>query len=348
MVRYKHQELQAYLRACIHEHAKTGKPLESENVLSKKFGLSRTTIRRAQDELVHQGLCRRIRGKGTFACDIQLSHKIALIIYDTAYMLDPVTGNLIRGIDSVLSEAGYCLDILTGTRDRIDENLSSYPANYAGLLIGAAQLSPEILRSLFQLHLPCLTVKNYFPGLEEFAVRIDFERAGELAADHLIEQGCRELGTVIAYEKAMITQEFLRGIQRRCLENGVRLREANMLSFTGLSWEKRQELLERALVLPERPQGFVCFADFYADALYRACLNKNLSVPDDVMIVGCNHQDFSDRYKPEIGLTSLEIPTQELGCYAARLLFERLAGKSSTITKLQPRLFVAESTQKRK
>jgi GntR family transcriptional regulator len=44
----------------------TPRPLGSDNELMLRFGVSRMTIRTAVDELVRQGLVRRIQGKGTF------------------------------------------------------------------------------------------------------------------------------------------------------------------------------------------------------------------------------------------------------------------------------------------
>ena len=70
-----------------------GAKIDSEPVLCKRFQLSRNTARQALQELENEGFLYRIQGKGTLVRDSDpfKSRKIALLIYDTAYMTHPVT-----------------------------------------------------------------------------------------------------------------------------------------------------------------------------------------------------------------------------------------------------------------
>ena len=156
--------------------------IESEPSLCRRFNLSRSTARQALKELENEGYLYRIQGKGTFVKDSNPSNsrKIALLIYDTLYMTNPVTANLIRGIDSFLSTSNFALDVLASKRSFQDERISLMSEVYAGFLIGAYQIDELILQELEHSGKPFLFVKNYMEKYKEKAMRIDFERAGFL------------------------------------------------------------------------------------------------------------------------------------------------------------------------
>lgn len=62
-----HYQLQRQLRSAIHEgQLRPGDMLPPELLITRQTGISRTTVRRAMDELVHEGLIVRERGRGTF------------------------------------------------------------------------------------------------------------------------------------------------------------------------------------------------------------------------------------------------------------------------------------------
>ena len=53
-----------------------GAPLASESKLIERFGVSRTTIRKALDDLVVEGLIHRAQGQGTFVRDQPIEHEL--------------------------------------------------------------------------------------------------------------------------------------------------------------------------------------------------------------------------------------------------------------------------------
>src|SRR5205807_10468279 len=78
-----------------------------------------------------------------------------------------------------------------------------------------------------------------------------------------------------------------------------------------------------------------------------AIASRNLTVPDDVVLVGFDDFPFpwSDAFRPH--LTTVAQPTYELGRRAAELLVQRLKGSSSTAAErvvLYGKLVVRESS----
>jgi len=62
-----------YIRA---KGLKPGDPLPSENELIRRYGISRTTARMADQQLEADGLVRKIRGKGTFVAAARLREQV--------------------------------------------------------------------------------------------------------------------------------------------------------------------------------------------------------------------------------------------------------------------------------
>ena len=78
----------------------------------------------------------------------------------------------------------------------------------------------------------------------------------------------------------------------------------------------------------DRPTAVVAGNDLLALGCYDALAETGLTCPDDVSIVGFNDMPFISRLQPP--LTSVRVPQYELGVEAARLLLDRLTGRTVT------------------
>lgn len=342
--KYKYQKLKNCLIQRIQDKVYLpGEKITSEPALSREFGLSRNTIRLAIQELEVAGVLYRIQGKGTFVCEKQpeAKRKIGLIIYDISYATHPLTSRLIQGIDSVLSEHGYLLDILASQRSVQEENVEQLAEHYAGFLIGAYQIDSLILQKLSQQMVPYLFVKNYQPKQEADTVRCDFYQAGCLAAEHLIQNNCKDLALITGNDAAVIFQEYRKGVTDCCLENGVQLRRRNIFEIELSNY--RQFLPEIAdKIAEERPDGLLVIDDQIAADLITQLELRNVQTPSDIAVVGCNNMAIAQLNSP--ALTTIEIPAFEIGQTAAQELLNRLNGNVNSLEPLPVKLIVRDST----
>lgn len=342
---YKYQSLKDYLIGKISSgEYQSGFQVASEPELCRKFNLSRNTTRQALQELEQEGYVYRVRGKGTFVRDNtpKQSRKIALLIYDTAYMTYPVTAKLIRGIDEVLCQNDYALDILAGKRTQEAEQIGKLTETYAGFLLGAYQIEEVILNSLINSDRPCLFVKNYLDRYKDHAVVIDFEKAGFLSAEHLINQGCRDLGMVYAGEEINISRDFANGVRKAALEYGCRLKQANQQEFPYTNSLEAGILAQH--FIESRVDGIVCSTDEFALSLLEEFKLKAIDVPGDIKLTGCNNILRAQISQP--ALTTLEIPTYKLGKLAAENLLAAINGNAvAQQPAIEPELIIRASSQ---
>src|SRR5690348_15754334 len=76
------------------------------------------------------------------------------------------------------------------------------------------------------------------------------------------------------------------------------------------------------------PTAVVAGNDLLAIGCYDALEERGLSCPGDVSVVGFNDMPLVGRLQPP--LTSVRVPQYELGVEAARLLMDRLSGRTMT------------------
>ena len=344
--KYKYQNLKDYLIAKIRSGGLAGSGrLDSEPQLCERFSLSRNTIRQAIQELENEGYVYRIHGKGTFirnATPVN-SRKIALMIYDTAYMAHPVTGGLIRGIDETLSRNGYILDILASKRSFHDENLMRLAESYAGFLIGTYQLDELMLAELEKISLPHLFVKNYPMNHDVHAARINFTHAGFLAAEHLIRTGCGNLALIYSGDRIAISAEFKEGVYSAALEHGARLRRENIFIADFSDRLAVPEICAELLRHEDRPDGMICASDELAIALLAELKRHGVSVPGDISVIGWNNTENSTLTTPP--LSTVDIPLMELGRRSADLLLRMIHGETAQPELLEPSLVIRGSTR---
>lgn len=342
---YKHEALKDYLVKRIRSGEYSSKSrIDSESLLCEQFEVSRNTVRQALKELEREGYCYRVRGKGTFVRDVSpdRSRKIALLINDAAYVTHPVTAGLINGIDEVLAEQRYVLDILASNRTYHDERVARLSKSYAGLLIGAYQVDEMLLDELQRASIPCLFVKNYRDEFRGHAARIDFEAAGFLLAEHLIKRGRTNLALINGSDEIAIARDFKAGVRNACLEHGAKLRSENIVVSEYGAVAEAVAAAKRFAAQAEMPDGVICSTDEQAMALCSELGRLDIAIPRDVAVVGCNNSELSAHFSPP--LTTMEIPTVELGRQAAAMILKAVKNEPVEPVVVEPSLIVRMSS----
>ena len=144
----------------------------SENILQKKFGYSRQTVRTALNQLEAEGLIKRVKGSGTYVSyEGNLRNgerpRIGLIL---SYFSDYLFPRVYDGIDSVMKEAGYDIDVAV-TKNRLnDEALyleGLLNGNVAGFIIeGTRSFFPNpnirLYEEIRKRNIPTLFIHNHY------------------------------------------------------------------------------------------------------------------------------------------------------------------------------------------
>lgn len=252
------------------------------------------------------------------------SHTIGLLIPGLA---NPFFAALVQAVEEELGPAGFTV-LLANTLERperqttVVETLLEYRVD--GLLIVPAIGSgAEILGALERFDVPHVLLTRKVAGFEGDWVGSDDHGGGKLAAEHLLDHGCRSLayfgGPPDTYARATRHDGFLGTVRRA----GVRFvdewsRGTETSSSAG--YDAARTLLQSG----PPPEGIACHSDAIAFGAMRALRDAGLSVGDDVRVVGYDDVEHARSWSPS--LTSISVSSQEMGRAAARLLLDRIGG----------------------
>lgn len=189
-----------------------------------------------------------------------------------------------------------------------------------GLMLVGAERAPEVDALIRDSRLPLVLTWRTNPG--QPAVTVDNERAGWLAARHLIDLGHRRIGMVTGRTTFNDRQRARLAGARACLE------EAGLSLPDWLSSQQPTTLAggrsgcEALLELAEPPTALIGGIDLIAIGCIVEAQARGMSVPGDLSVVGIDDLDMSAHLSPS--LTTVHVPTARIGAEAAGMLLRAI------------------------
>ncbi|WP_028608840.1 LacI family DNA-binding transcriptional regulator [Paenibacillus harenae] len=189
---------------------------------------------------------------------------------------------------------------------------------------------------------PLLLINGNLPGEGLTRIYADEREGAELATQHLIDLGHRNIAFVGGFRKMSNTLQRIQGFVRTMEKNGLQARKEWVLDG-GFSVETGKSFLNRLLDLPERPTAIFCANDLVAIGVMKAANKAGLQVPQDLSLVGFDDIPYASNSIPE--LTTVSLKCYDVGRGAAELLHQMITkNKVGKNTKIRPELIVREST----
>lgn len=350
----KYHQLKKYLQRKIRQGELTpGQQIDTENYLAKQFNLSRQTVRQALGDLEKDGWIIRQQGRGTFVADraAKKSGQIALVIKSVSNFIFP---EIIRGIDSVLSEAGFELKLYLSQDDpeREAEYLKKIADNEVdGVIIEPSKnagpcVNYRYYQELDQKEIPYLMIHSYWPELDPAYYIVDDCWGGYIATQYLLQLGHRKIAGIFNIDVKQ-GLDRLAGYKKALLEYGI---EPESWLIGEYQYKTDHDsfpyhFLQHLLGRPEKPTAIFCYNDLDAVRALDAIRSANLKVPDDFSIVGYNDSILATA--SEVKLTSIKHPKREFGREAARMIIN-MSGRKIEKPRLivQPELIIRSSCSK--
>ena len=148
---------------------KYGAKFPSENILTRKFGFSRETVRGALENLEKEGLIERIRGSGTyvsFKIEETSKKKVGLIL---SYLSDYFFPRLYDGIQSIMDEENIQIELAV-TKNNLNEEayyLEKFRnMNISGIIVEGTKSSfpnpnVKLYENLIEKNIPIIFIHNH-------------------------------------------------------------------------------------------------------------------------------------------------------------------------------------------
>lgn len=320
---------------------KPNQKIPSENQLAESFGISRHTVRQAIGELVNEGLLYREHGKGTFVqlldnCNKKTSSQRVKIAVITTYITDYIFPHIIKGIESVVTEKGHALSLLSTGNNQEKERKCLETV----LLEGIDGLIVEPTKStlpnpnidlyllLQQKNIPFVMLHSSYVELNASMVALDDAKGAYLVTKHLIDMGHEHIAGIFKKDDMQGRNRF-RGFVK-AHQDALLSVDARMIS--SYDTEERNSIVPKFLnqMFNEttlKPTAIVCYNDEIAIQVVNEIANLGFSVPEDISVTGFD--DSTLALVSSVPLTTVRHPKAEMGQVAAKLLFELLEDKNS-------------------
>ncbi len=319
---------------------KPGEKLYTEHELSQMFHMSRQTVRHAISILEQEKYLDRRRGSGTYICDrseekfYAETHKTMNIAVVSTYVDGYIFPSIIKGIERVISKAGYTVQIaFTNNRIETERQVLSNILNknmIDGLIIEttkSALPNPnlEIYREIKEKNIPAIFFHSYYPNIDIPHVCLDDKKAGRIAVDYLIKAGHRQIGGIFKSDDG---QGHLRyaGCVEGLMQANLKIRDENII------WIDTQILKNHLIQKPEIAKRFlnctalVCYNDEVAFQVVDYCLQNGVRIPEDLSIISIDNSDLCTL--SEIPITSIAHPMGELGKKVAENLIQLIQDRN--------------------
>ncbi|KUP21805.1 LacI family DNA-binding transcriptional regulator [Paenibacillus sp. DMB5] len=189
---------------------------------------------------------------------------------------------------------------------------------------------------------PVLMINGNLPGTKLHRVAADQKLGAELAVQHLIDLGHRDIAVIGGFLHMSNTQQRLLGFRTAMRDNGLTIRKEWML-HGGFSVNMGYKFAEKVLNLPSRPTAIVCMNDLVAIGALKAADRAGIAVPAELSIIGYDDIPFASYSIPE--LTTVSLKANEIGRLTAETLHKLITGKKvPRLHSVVPELVVRQTT----
>ncbi|HKJ44690.1 MAG TPA: LacI family DNA-binding transcriptional regulator [Balneolales bacterium] len=261
----------------------------------------------------------------------------------------PFFNEVLKGVKDEITNIDLDLIIFnTGSSDS-KENFKKFldRGTPDALIIFSIEIDDEIDRRLSHLNVPIILIDTKHPNYDYYWW--DNYKGGYLAGEHLAAQGFQKIGLIRAHTRANKYVQREQGFRDALNKNNIPLQEEYVASgitrkHAGFSEEAGYEALYIMHNRDSMPDAIFCMNDMQALGALHALSELNLSVPEDVALIGYDNVKIA-KY---LSLTTLDQKMIEIGKQAtkrlAKSIYEDLEDHEQVT--VEPELIERKSTYK--
>lgn len=214
-----------------------------------------------------------------------------------------------------------------------------------GIILIGPRMMPEEVAAIAE-RIPTVAVAHHEPDATLFDTVNNDDRLGaRMAVEHLVAKGAKRIAFLnldLAWlGEVSVTGQREAGYRATMKELG--LSRYEQVIRAEQTPRELQLAAKQALAAASRPEAVFCWTDFVAFEVLSVAEELGLDIPGDLAVVGYDNTIQCDL--AQNSLTSIDQSGQVLGLQAARLLIERIKGRSvAEHFVVTPRLVVRGSS----
>jgi len=294
----------------------------NDNQLYKTTDETRERVLRAVTELGYQS---PVRKRSHTAENETSVFSVGVLLATTrGKYSDPYYLSILGGIENELAKLGGTVSLIQTEQELEDQAVLSrlLGAGLSGLIM-MRPLSEALFEQLHSLIPHIVGIDTGHMPIDN--VEYDHLRVSKMAVEYLYRKGHRQIGYIggSVGKAPMKRSRRFRSYLDTMADLGLEVRPEWVLNC---EWDDRKciSLVEKTYREHGLPGAFYAASDLMAMAALRALYQLGIRVPDQVAVIGMSNIEMSQYANPP--LTTIDVPTVEMGITAARIITQRIRG----------------------
>lgn len=259
------------------------------------------------------------------------SHTIAVVLPEVA---DNFFSLAINGIQSIAESKGYHLLIYLShekfaNEKTILEDCQSGRVDGVLISISSETNSADHITRLQDNNIPVVFFDREQEATITARVTTNDYECGLMAANHLLEKGCRKPAFVSISQSLPICLKRMEGFKAALRETGMPEEDMQIIYCTDN--DSMYSQIKLILQSEDRPDGLIASVEKIVTPVYLACHELNINIPNDIKVIAFATLDTAPILNPP--LTTITQPAFEIGKAAATLLFKGIEKSTFDLPK---------------
>lgn len=244
--------------------------------------------------------------------------------------INPYIYEILGGVEAVAQKYGYSLSLInmnTVRKDPTELERLMVQKRVDGLLVHLTGFTSELQAIIERSNFPCVFIGKPQEESSCLYADIDNEKAGELAASHLIAKGAKRIAFMGQSLSSWLTTRRFSGFCKALKNHGLPLID-DYIKDVDKNLDNVPELCGRLFPAaqggfsPDRPDGLVCSCNFVAFAALKALQKMSITIPQDLKLITFDNYPFAPYTSPTLSVVDMDV--FELGVQSCNLLLEVL------------------------
>ncbi len=251
----------------------------------------------------------------------QKTETIGLILPELA---DEFFMDILRGVDEAASRSGYYVMVSSShsRRDMVETMLEFMSGSRVdGVILMAPMLHRNFRDMIDRVSRPLVLLNNYDKIPNTTCINIKNFQGAFAMTEHLIKQGHKRIALIKGPEGNNDARQRMLGFQEAMVKNNLEL-DSDLIVSGDFSSKSGYFAFMRLMNAEHKPDAIFALNDMMAIGCFEAAHQNNLTIPQDVSLVG-----FDDIYMTRFlnpRLTTVHTPIMELGQRAVNYLLKMI------------------------
>jgi LacI family transcriptional regulator len=307
-------------------------------VLNDKDDVSPATYEKVKTVIEEMGYTSSLAARSMRS---RKSHLIGLVVPDIGF---PYSIEIMKGINRAI--AGSNFDLLLYTTGDVKKNAAAiHEQHYVSLLNKSITDGVIIVASAaadFRTDAPIVAVDPHIPNPNYPSIHATNYQGALDAMSHLLNLGHRRIGFISGRPELVSAERRLRAYKETLQQAGIELDPA-LITVGDFTSTVGYDCTKQLLALPEPPTAIFAANDQTAIGVYQAAEELNISIPDELSVVGFDNISEAKF----MGLSTVDQFLANMGYIATQMLIKLIQGQTldDYLYKMPTKLIIRGSSQ---